>query len=332
MAKIFIFLLCLPCLIYSQNFDRRFSRDFIEKMDTKFNVKFGFDNDIESFEYNKEDLQYSIEPNINYKIRLAVNYRMLAFKIGYTPTFFGNKDSDKKGETKVFKIGSDLFMGKWMHTLEYYKIKGYYVLNLRNEDGFIPGFDEYIILPDLQNKSLGFATRYIFNDRYSLKSNINQTEIQLKSAGSFVPGFAAKYTKISDGSVNSDIDIFGLTANAGYYYNFVLNSSWFISMALAPGLGYEWTDSKTIGDSGTVNDSHNDFVATLFTNLGMGYNSENFFGGFQFNGNYLGRDENPIMDLNTSRSTFQMYVGYRFRAPNFVKKNVDWLGYNSVKN
>jgi len=330
MEKIILFFILLPCLIYGQNFDRRFSQNFIEKMDSQLNVKFGFDNDIESFEYSGEDLKYSIEPNINYKMRLAVNYRMLSFKVGYTPTFFANKDSDKKGETKVFKIASDLFIGNWMNTIEYYKIKGYYVSNLSNDDGFIPGFDEFIILPDLQNKSFGFATRYKFNDRYSLKANVNQTELQLKSAGSFVPGFATRYTKISGYGGDSEIEIVGVTANAGYYYTFVLNSSWFISLALSPGLGYEWTDSKTVVDGVTVNDSHNDFVTTLFTNIGMGYNSDHFFGGFQFNGNYLGRDENPIMDLNTSRSVFQMYVGYRFRPPNFIKKNVDWMGYNSV--
>lgn len=332
MIKYFTAFILLPVLLSAQNFDRRFSKDFIEEMNSTLNIRFGLDNDLESFDFNNEELKYVIQPNINYKMRLAVNYRFLSFKVGYTPTFFANQDSKEKGKTKVFKIGTDIFMGRWLQTIDYYRIKGYYVSSIETDDGFLPGFDEFIILPDLSATSYGLISRYKFNDRFSLKSLINQTEIQRKSAGSFIPSIAAKYSQVSDRSTISDLSIMDLTVNAGYYYNFVLNRKWFINLALAPGIGYEWSKRNYQLEEVNKRETHNGVVGSLVWDLGTGYNSKSFFGGFNFRGNYLSRDENPIIQFNTSRIFLEFYIGYRFKAPHFVKRGADWIEENNPLN
>ncbi|MFD1315865.1 DUF4421 family protein [Namhaeicola litoreus] len=329
MYKYFFTIIFIPLWLQGQNFDRRFSKDFIEEMTNTLNVRFGLDNDIESFDFDENELSYSIVPNLNYKMRLAVNYRFLSFKLGYTPTFFANADSDKKGKTKVFKIGGDVFLNNWLQTLEYSKTQGYYISDIKIGNDYLPGYDDYIILPKLKSVIVGSITRYRFNEKYSLKSLINQTEIQRKSAGTFMPSFILKYNKISDSSINETFNIFDAAITAGYYYNFVINQRWFVNAGFAPGLGYEY--SRRISEADMVNKTteNSALVTILLLDFGMGYNSKDFFGGFNFNGNFLNRDENPLVDFNTSRSFFQMYIGYRFKAPNFLKNAVDSIEYNT---
>lgn len=329
MQKFFLTLLFIPLFLHSQNFDRRFSKDFIEEMTNTLNVRFGLDNDIESFDFKEDELSYSVSPNLNYKMRLAINYRFLSFKIGYTPTFFANADSDKKGKTKIFKVGGDVFLNNWLQTLEYSKIQGYYISDIKIGDDFLPGYEDYIVLPNLKSVMVGSMTRYKFNEKYSLKSLINQTEIQRKSAGTFMPSFILKYNKISDSSIDETFNIFDVAITTGYYYNFVINRRWFINAGFAPGIGYEYSRRESEADMVIKTRDNSALVTLLLVDFGMGYNSKDFFGGFNFNGNFLNRDENPLVEFNTSRSFVQMYIGYRFKAPNFLKNAVDKIEYTS---
>ncbi len=37
------------------------------------------------------------------------------------------------------------------------------------------------------------------------------------------------------------------------------------------------------------------------------------------------RRDNEIIQFDTFRSHFQIFIGYRFKAPKFAKESVDWI-------
>ena len=81
-----------------------------------------------------------------------------------------------KGETSIFRIQTDLYLKNWVQTLEYDKIKGNYLSNLKGPEniGLSIG-DEFLILPDLKTVTYRGVSRYKFNPNFSLKTLTTQT-------------------------------------------------------------------------------------------------------------------------------------------------------------
>jgi hypothetical protein len=307
----------------SQNFD---NQGYIETMRDKLNVKFEIDNDVQSFEFNDGNSNFRIIPNTNLRTTISVNHDFLTLKVGYSPKFLGGSDSDEKGETKVLKIKMDLFMKNWMQTFEYSLVKGYYLDGFIDPlNQFLPTDTEYIILPDLKTSIIQGTTRYKLNSNFSLKAITNQFEIQRKSAGSFVPSLTYGYFNFSDESNPQDISSFGVNLNTGYFYTFVINRTWFANLGISPGIGMEFNKLTTKLDDDIDISRNTDLIFNIRTNMGLGYNSKTFFGGFVLVGVATQRNENSIIKFNNVRGIMQIFIGYRFQSPKFIDKTFDWL-------
>jgi len=293
-------------------------------MRESMNIKLDIDNDIQSFDYQTDEMSYSILPNLNSRTNLSFNYRFISFKLGYSPKFMMPDDSDEKGKTKIFKLQADIFINKWMQTLEFSKIRGYYVDDIIQNDGSLSNTD-YIILPDLNTVSIQGRTMYIFNPRFSMKAIINQNEIQKKSAGSLLSSLSYGYLDIRDKTSIQDLNTFSLILNAGYIYNFVISKRWYAFVGFMPGAGVEFNKVTTKLEEERNISRNTDYIFNLFAQLGIGYNSENFYAGTDLRGIYTARGNNSIIKFNTERNIFRIYIGYHFRAPRFLKKGVDWL-------
>ena len=100
---IFVLIICSSTLVFSQK-RATYYNEYIERMNNKLNMKFELDNDIESYEYGDKKSGYTIKPNTNYRNTISANYRYITFKIGYTPKYLSDKDTDIKGKTKTFKL------------------------------------------------------------------------------------------------------------------------------------------------------------------------------------------------------------------------------------
>ncbi len=323
---IFIFLFSLPLLVLSQENISFSNSNFIEKIDNKLSLKLDIDNDIESFEFNGENLSYRIEPNIDLRTELSVHYRFISFRIGYTPQFLSNNNEDLKGKTKVFKIQTDLYLKNWVQTFEYYKVKGFYLTDLKGNENFsLPDGIEFLILPNLKTVTFRGVTKYKFNNNFSFKALTTQNEIQRKSAGSFVPSLAYSYFEITDKTTTQDLNSYSLILNTGYFYTFVINKKWYSGLGISPGLGIEFNKLITKTDNGSIFSRDNDLVFNLDTHLGLGYNSKSFFGGIDLRFLATTRDENSIIEFDTLRGLLQIFIGYRFNSPKFLKKSVDWI-------
>jgi hypothetical protein len=70
---------------------------------------------------------------------------------------------------------------------------------------------------------------------------------------------------------------------------------------------------------------YTDYFSPVFRmqeRAGIGYNSRKFFAGVDVSMvQSLRNDNTTAVQLNMTRTYFQVFLGYRFTAPRFIKKN-----------
>ena len=267
-----------------------------------------------------------LETNNSYKLFLAVDYKFIGFSYGFYPKFInGNKDEDTKGSSKFSEYNFRFFLGKWVQTIEYSKIRGYYV---ENTSDFIPEWnpenDPYILFPNLKTVKYGMSTSYIFNPNFSIKSVTSFTEWQKKSSGSFIPIFIYDYKKISFQTdlLSSSQNEYDFNLGFGYFYNFIIAEKFYIAPNLTPGLGVKITASKTTSDGVETLENYNYLTSSIVGGFKMGYNSNRvlFGASLNFESTYYQADENQ--EIYNNKVFALLYFGYRFDAPNFISRPV----------
>lgn len=323
---IFYLLFFTPLLVFSQEMQNGFADRYIESMQNKLNIKLELDNDIETFEFNSGNFSYTVKPNTSLRMLIAVNHDFLTLRVGFSPKFLAEDNTDEKGSTTVFKINMDIFFKKWVQTFEVSDIKGYYIDDISDPSSFnISADTEYIILPHLKTRTFRGITRYNFNDNFSFKAILNQNEIQRKSAGSFVPSFTYEYFSISDKTAIEELKSVNLILNAGYFYTFVINEKLYANLGIAPGLGYGFNKLTEEFEDVTIIERNTEFIFNMNTLIGLGYNSRSFFGGVFLRGFATTHDENSIVNFDSVRGIFKIFVGYRFGTPKFINQSFDWM-------
>jgi len=325
---LFLFLCIWPLVATAQLEEDSSSNSYFTKMNNTLNLRLDLDNDVRSFEYEGVDDQYSIEPNTNLRLGVAVNYRFISLKIGFSPKFLEADDSALKGKTKIFKLALNIFYKDFYQNFDYNQVNGYYVSGIDNPTlGDIQKDEEYIILPDLKTLSFTGTTSYRFNENYSFKAVVNQNEIQTKSAGSFIPSLYYGYFEITNETTPEDIKSFFVILNAGYYHTFVINKSWYSNLGLSTGLGPEFNKIITRSNDDLPDAVSRDtsLALKIRTQIGLGYNSTRFYGGTSLNGSATNRNEQSVIKFNSVQGYFKIYVGYRFDAPKSFEKGMDWI-------
>ena len=329
MTRFLFLLLCIwPLVATAQLEEDSSSSSYFTKMNNTLNLRLDLDNDVRSFEYEGVEDQYSIEPNTNLRLGVAINYRFISLKIGFSPKFLESDDSALKGKTKIFKLALNIFYKDLYQNFDFNQVKGYYVSGIDNPTlGDIQRNEDYIILPDLKTLSFTGTTYYRFNENYSFKAVVNQNEIQTKSAGSFIPSLYYGYFEITDETTPEDIKSFFTILNAGYYHTFVINKSWYSNLGLSTGIGPEFNKviTRSNDDLPDVISRHTNLALNISTQIGLGYNSKRFYGGTSLNGSATNRNEQSVIRFNSVRGYFKIYVGYRFDAPKSFERGMDWI-------
>jgi hypothetical protein len=306
---------------------------FIKDMGEYIGVKLNFSDDIERFELRSPpNVYYDIRPNSRMSTNIFLNFRFIGVSLGITPSFLpGNNDDDLKGKSSSFSLGTHLSYRQWFQYLAYGRVKGFF---LHNTDDYIDeweqGVDEYILFPELVLNEFRGHTGYRFNPRYSLKSTRNQSERQLKSAGSFLPVLSYRYyiidnkVKLTGQNSSQRSDNLEMILSVGYYYNLVLKQKFYISLGLSPGAGFIHTWLLTRLPEGEDRESYTNFILRGEGQLALGYNSERFYAGGQAIGSWAKFDQavssSVIVD---NRINYQIFAGYRFVAPGFLNKTAD---------
>tara|TARA_B100000809_G_scaffold266761_3_gene331336 strand:+ start:1403 stop:2371 length:969 start_codon:yes stop_codon:yes gene_type:complete len=315
-------MLIIPFCSFSQKKDSISNVVYFESMRDKFNLKLEFDNDIVTFEYNDLVLQYSVRPNTSVRTVLGFSYRFIGLKIGYSPKLLAPEDFDKKGETKVFKISTNIFIKRWIQTLEYAKVEGYYIQEFENGDEV---FDNttYIILSDLKTQVIRGKTSFVLNQNLSMRAIINQVEIQRKSAGSFMPSLSYEFFNLSDVYTMFKTQSFNFVFNANYIHTFVINKRWYANLGFAPGIGFG-INKLTEGEFSIITKS-NDLIVNFNSFVNLGYNSKNFYAGISYELDASIPSEESVVKYSSVRNVFNLSIGYRFNPPRFLEKSFDWV-------
>lgn len=279
--------------------------------------------------YDKKGDNLDLETNNSYKLFFSVDYKFIGFSYGFYPKFFGgNKDDDAKGTSKFSEFSFRFFLGQWLQTVEYGKIRGYYLKNTQDfmADSF-PENNSYLLFPNLKTIKYGMSTSYIFNPKFSLKSITSFTEWQKESAGSFIPTLVYSYKKISfeTNLLESSQNEYDLSVGAGYFYNFIIHKKFYVAPNLTAGFGMKFTDSKTNELGLHTKESKNYLTTSWISGIKMGYNSNRILFGASFNYDSNSYRENKNENVSNDKTFALLYFGYRFDSPKFISKPVNKL-------
>ncbi|KAF2515495.1 DUF4421 domain-containing protein [Flavobacterium zhairuonense] len=245
-----------------------------------------------------EKIYVDLIPNRKDQIGFSLNYKFIDITIGFSPEFLpGNVESSG---SKNFNFNTRFYHKKWMQSLTFINQKGFYI-----DDESIKA-----PLPDMRTTKIGGTTAYIFNDKFSFKTLINQNEWQTKSSGSFIPILSYYYThlNLNTSPDSSDGDMYTLSLAPSYFYNFVISDRILIGAGVGFGIGINDLDKNT------------SVLYELDVNLKLAYNTDRFFAFASLNSlNYL-RKEKDHTELNDNISTLKFSIGYRFNTPKKVQE------------
>ena len=304
---------------------------YINKMDQFLAVKLSTSNDIKNFTV-KNTTKYEINPNDKSILKLSANYRWLSGSVSITPNFLnGNNNDMLKGKTTTTAFALNLNFTHWSQTFSYARIKGFY---LKNTADYIPnwkkGIDPYIQFPDLVYNGYAGQTAYTFNKNFSFNALSAQTERQLKSAGTFRPSVSYNYDLVDNKIVLTGQDSSQKSKNlqvlvsAAYYHTFVINKNFYFSAGLVPGIGIISTKFYNRQVSSTIITRYLNALYHSEITFAAGYNSERFFVGGQLTSATSNYDQHNISTFITTQGlTYQVFAGYRFGAPKFLKNALD---------
>lgn len=233
---------------------------------------------------------------------------------------------DQFGETDVrdFQINA---IGKFWGVDAYWqRYKGFYLTN--------PELPVPLVFPrraDIESRNFGLSGFYAFNrKKFSLRSAYNFSERQLQSGGSWMLIGTLNSFRMEGDSVLGGSDpgsrfltlrytTFGLAP--GYSYNYIYRK-FFINGTLGLGPAHNWTYVQEPTGRETNNITINSYA---ILRVGLGYNSDRFFGGVGF----VIQSRNLRVDdvrFTNSTSVVRVMMGYRFREFGILKKRaVDLL-------
>ncbi|WP_053989984.1 DUF4421 family protein [Mangrovimonas sp. TPBH4] len=264
-------------------------------------------NDLKIKDRNSDDF-FNLEPNKQNRIGASVSFRGISGSYSFAPDFMGtNKDNE---DSKLFTLSFRTFFGDhFMQTFELFKEKGFY-LKFNNSD------DISVYLPHSKNFKIGGATSYIWNENFSFRAITSQDEKQLKSTGSFIPRIIYYYSKFNlEGNSNETGDYidfsyysFDIAFAPSYYYNYVPTNNLLLSGGVSAGIGLN--HSKSEGE-----DALNSLLTELNFRAAATYDIDNLYLGAHYSYLILNHSADSSSRAADNIPYFQIFVGYRFRAP-----------------
>ena len=207
----------------------------------------------------KKKLQFS--PNTYYYI--GFNFSNIILTFGFTPAIrFGSKPN--RGTTISRDLQLTIIGRRVITDINFQNYKGFYLFNSKEYNA---SADTFNIRPDIKVVSFGVNTMFIFNHKkYSLRGAFSFTDVQRKSAGSFMTGlyhshvlFTAQDSTFVKYSLSNSfspllysvnkISIITVGASVGYGYTYVYKKIIY-STALNVGFGGQKTNYTTLDGNG----------------------------------------------------------------------------------
>ncbi|MDI1354834.1 MAG: DUF4421 family protein [bacterium] len=275
----------------------------------------------------KNTLMFS--PNNYYYV--GFNFSNIILTFGFYPGIkFGAKPD--KGNTSGKDVQLTVVGRRVITDVNFQRYAGFYVFNRKDYDITVQNPDLVFIRPDIHVFSFGVNTMFVFNFRkYSLRGAFSFSDVQRKSAGSFMLGLYHSYMLFNstDSSIVNTplqpsmspelydinrISLITIGLSVGHGYTYVYKKI-IVSAVLNLGAGGQKTNYTTLDSAGHTLSLN----PTLHLNAkgSIRYDNQKFFFGFMstYDNNY---SLNPTL-FNTSNyiSKIMFFSGYRFN----IKKN-----------
>lgn len=278
-----------------------------------------------------DNLKTKISINNKINTSFSADYKLISASVSFAPKFIpGNDENELKGKSSFSNITLRFFPKKFIQTAYYTNTKGFY---LENTQDFLPnwqkGKDPYIQLPNFNIQSFGGSTSYVINDNFSIKSVYYQREWQKESSGSFIPNLDYELAFLRDQSEDgrSVERQFNIGGSLAYYYNWAVNEHINIVPFGFSGIGGKFSNYHETSNEGSKspNDKNEYFTFNYGGGLNLGYNSENWLFGSQFNYRSYNYSENASNTVANNKFYGLLYVGYRFAPPKKVEQKYNEL-------
>lgn len=299
--------------------------EFIEDTDDFISLKLNANNDIDRIVIDG-DRNFALSPNAAVRNNLSFNYKWLT--VGFTfhiPNLYGT--DEKKGETDTRTFRVSLNLDKWVMDYNYKRNQGYYLQN--SADFLPPGSNEYITFPNLSTRFHRLYVGHIINSKFSLKSLTTFTERQLQNTGSFIPFIRLTFFdfKMDNPNItNEKADNFEAILGMSYTHKFIFKRDFYAAIVGSLGYGYlhSGIDNLTIVNNDKNVNYSSDLLATQLGGS-VGYNGQRFFSGINLNRFHSSSIKaGDSYALDTQRSVWEVFVGYRIRTPKFLRKPLKW--------
>lgn len=329
--RIFLCAIIIPWQLNAQGVDSLLSKkQKVEHLDEYIILKATHSAGVEKFALLTSDKDIRLSPNISSHFGLSFAYRFIYFGVGFAPKFLpGNEDDTQKGKTRSGGFFMSTGLKRWYGELYYARTKGYYLENTSDYDPTWSSGDPYIQFPELVFTQYQGIVTYKFNPEFSVSAVTFQSERQLKSAGSFIPQFRCRYyinddrTMLTATNSSQKGRNLELLIGAGYHYTLVAKERFYISLGLTPGAGYVFSRIETRYANQTISGNQSNAVFRLDGRAGAGYNTRRFFAGVYVNASAAAYNQqrSSVVTENDAAS-FQLFIGYRLAAPQWLRKPV----------
>jgi len=305
---------------------------FIKRYDTLLHLQTWLsDNQMEyRFKYD-ENFQLILAPNDINNLSFGFSYRYLELGLSFSPQFLNSqKDEWKKGKSDKFTFGFGFSMHQFHLSFDFTTVKGFYLKNsgefLRN----IPDSPNFLF-PDLRVGYFSTLLRYNVNPRFSTAALTGGTQTQLRSAWTITPTFQFATFNFRD-----DFDSSGVQTETTYSTDlnllvpvlgtWVISPKFALTMGAGPSIGVDFFKSVSINDDNKVVLSNGTGFTTGYTfHSAFSYNSRRFYTGFEYRYRSYGHKIEDVQRLEKQYSYFQLYFGWRIKAPGFATKALDWM-------
>jgi len=174
---------------------------YIKKYYDKITLRTNLSSEIPNFIFNDKEtgLEIEIRPVAEYKQGFSFIYRWFTLALSFTPKYLINADEiEELNNSKTFGIDLNILLSdRWRQELGYNYYEGFF------NNG--PLIDE----GEFANTTLHMfqgSTVFTINRNFSYRAHLDQTQRQLKSAGSLIPRLTYDYSKSSFNFVDANLD------------------------------------------------------------------------------------------------------------------------------
>ncbi len=301
--------LCLALVLFlSTSLRAQVDSTYIKPFDEELSVGTYFYYQYTSLVYQREGHpSVTYRPNSPIGAGLSFSYKNFGIGAGMGIRSLRNK---KYGDTKALDLQYHYFGRNLMADLFFQQYKGYYKVENRQD---------ITLYPDIGVVQYGLHAEYVFNNKkFSYKAAFNQSERQLKSAGSFHLGGGAYFNKLSS---DSTLTLYGdkkfrnyqLSVTGGYGYNWVITKQFHVAASMSFGLNLGTMRFPKVE---TV-----EITPSFLPRVALGYDGKGWSIGLWYvlNSMYINRINSLDIAFNTGSA--QLTLIKRFdHAPKFFKK------------